>query len=302
MAQESKDSPVTSEKKRFHEIDGVEKFETNPRFKFTNYNQTIMHNKSLKIERTIRLRNCDHCVGSTKLDVLKKKIYYFEVRVDKIPSCATFIGISSSNIRNGVSYIQIPVIAAMNIHCGECFNINNYKIGNIPITKYSPPSVNETIGILVDFDSKEWNGAIRFFKNKQELMINGRPFIQNLLHSEIIENGYCYEKVPPISLYIGHHYTSKFKFTIKQFPFIPMKYKKIFPPYYTQKRKLEHIANTLENECEKRDFFESHVIYGNLIEGIRKILNISKCIQTHDQIGTFEFYRTNSLFINDYEI
>eukprot|EP01084_Bolivina_argentea_P129105 228081_1 len=221
---------IIAKSKHFHEIDGMEKFETNPRFRFSNYNQTIMHSNTFKIKRGT-LKNFDHCIGSTKLDFKNKNVtmHYFELRVDKVPTCGTFIGISSSNIRNGTPYRRIPVIAAWGINCGQLSH------SEFPVGQSVPPSVNETMGILLDFKSKEWNGAIRIFKNKKELMMNGRPFIDNLF-----SKSYVWAKIPPVSLYIGNYYTSKFKFTIKQFPFIPNKYKTLFPPYYTERQKLTH--------------------------------------------------------------
>eukprot|EP01084_Bolivina_argentea_P118439 210151_1 len=126
--------------------------------------------------------------------------------------------------------MRAPVIAAWSMYSGQTCH------SEYPVGAFDPPKVGETVGILLDFKSFKWNGCIRLFKNKQE--INTKPFIQNLLSKSFI-----WEKIPPVSLYIGAYYKSKFQFTIKQFPWIPNDYQDLFEAFYTEKKRIKNVIN-----------------------------------------------------------
>ena len=229
---------VQSNRKHRHELKGPESFESNEFFTFSNHGQTVTHTAHKPVvPRGLlkdKLVSCfDNCVSSKRLDFVRNEednVYYFEVRVDRVPSESAFIGVSASNVRQLAAYRRIPSIVAWDIKWGQLSN------SEYPFASSKPPAVGETVGILVDFKSPEHNGCIRLFHDQSELTgQGGGPLVRGLLSKRFI-----WEAIPPISLYVGAYHKCEFGFTIIQFPSIPRSYSYLFRRFYTERRKIEN--------------------------------------------------------------
>eukprot|EP01083_Nonionella_stella_P128776 390282_1 len=231
---------------RYHEFKGNERFASNKWFTYSNHDQTIQHNKqTFKMKSDAgSMQHFRHCIGMKKLDFISNKhdrCYYFELRVDRTPTDAVHIGISSSDITNKAPYWRIPVLVAWDMRSGQVSHPQG------PLGTSAPPQKGETIGILLDFKTQQWNGCIRIFKNGFDICPSSPIF-----HGILQRDPYIWEKIPPVSLYIGAYYQAKFQFTIKQFPTIPAAHALLFDTFYTETLKIENTIKLI-SECSPSD-------------------------------------------------
>ena len=145
-------------------------------------------------------------------------------------------------IDQSAAHWRIPVILGYDIYSGDISNSNG------PICGFAPPKVGDTIGILLDFKTSDWNGCIRFFKNKKEFCELPEPIVDNLLARSFI-----WEKVPPISLYFGCWPQSKFQCTLKQYPFVPQGYNHLFDKFRTEKLRIKNAIELMKKESNENE-------------------------------------------------